>query len=62
MNGFIENGIAGPQLAGRFQDAASTAAGPIIWMPPFIIAGAVCLVGAPGRTGQTAEGGSLGGT
>jgi MFS transporter, OFA family, oxalate/formate antiporter len=39
-------GIAGPQLAGRFHDAASAAASPIIWMPPFIIAGAVCLVGA----------------
>lgn len=39
-------GIAGPQLAGLFKDAASGSAGPIIWMAPFLIAGAVCLLGA----------------
>ncbi len=39
-------GILGPQLAGLFKDAAVDATGPIIWMAPFIIAGAVCLLGA----------------
>jgi len=39
-------GIAGPQLAGFFKDAAAGSAEPIIWMAPFIIAGAACLVGA----------------
>jgi MFS family permease len=39
-------GIAGPQLAGLYKDASSAAAGPVIWMAPFLIAGAVCLLGA----------------
>ncbi len=39
-------GLAGPLLAGYFKDAAQGAADPGIWMTPFIIAGAVCLVGA----------------
>jgi len=39
-------GIAGPLLAGYFKDAAHGTAYPIMWMAPFIIAGAACLVGA----------------
>lgn len=39
-------GIAGPLLAGYFKDAAQGATYPIIWMTPFIIAGAACLIGA----------------
>ncbi|NJN82317.1 MAG: OFA family MFS transporter [Caldilineaceae bacterium] len=39
-------GIAGPQLASFFRDAASISAGPGIWMTPFLVAGAVCLLGA----------------
>jgi len=39
-------GIAGPQIAGYFKDAAEGALYPIHWMPPFIIAGVVCLIGA----------------
>ena len=39
-------GLAGPLLAGYFKDAAQGAADPGIWMTPFVIAGAVCLVGA----------------
>jgi MFS transporter, OFA family, oxalate/formate antiporter len=39
-------GIAGPQLAGWFKDAAAGASGPIFWMAPFIIAGGLCLLGA----------------
>jgi MFS family permease len=38
-------GIAGPQLAGYFKDAASATDGPSIWMTPFILAGAACLLG-----------------
>jgi len=41
--GFI---VAGPLLAGYFKDAAQGAAQPAVWMTPFIIAGAVCLLGA----------------
>jgi MFS family permease len=37
-------GIAGPLLAGYFKDAAAGAALPAVWMTPFIIAGAACLV------------------
>jgi MFS family permease len=39
-------GIAGPQIAGYFKDAAGGSPYPIHWMPAFIIAGVVCLVGA----------------
>ena len=39
-------GIAGPLLAGYFKDAAQLSADPSVWMTPFIIAGAVCLLGA----------------
>jgi MFS family permease len=39
-------GLAGPLLAGYFKDAAEGATQPIVWMTPFIIAGAVCLLGA----------------
>jgi MFS family permease len=39
-------GIAGPLLAGHFKDAAQGTAYPIVWMIPFIIAGAACLLGA----------------
>ncbi len=39
-------GIAGPQIAGFFKDAAGEAINPAHWMPPFIIAGIVCLLGA----------------
>ncbi|MES9945513.1 MAG: OFA family MFS transporter [Candidatus Thiodiazotropha sp.] len=39
-------GIAGPLLAGYFKDAAQGVAYPIIWMMPFVIAGAACLIGA----------------
>jgi len=39
-------GLAGPLLAGYFKDAAQGAAEPSAWMTPFIIAGAVCLLGA----------------
>lgn len=39
-------GIAGPQLAGLFKDAAEAGGAPKIWMTPFIIAGVTCLVGA----------------
>lgn len=38
-------GIAGPQLAGTFKDAAQGSSEPIIWMTPFIIAGVACLIG-----------------
>jgi MFS family permease len=38
-------GIAGPQIAGYFKDAAQGALYPAHWMPPFIIAGVVCLLG-----------------
>ena len=57
-------GLAGPLLAGYFKDAAQGAADPSAWMPPFIIAGAVCLLGAlimsatrrPGRVPVQEEG------
>lgn len=39
-------GIAGPQLAGRFKDAATGGAQPEVWMTPFLIAAAACLLGA----------------
>ncbi len=39
-------GLAGPLLAGYFKDTAQGAADPGVWMTPFIIAGAVCLLGA----------------
>ena len=39
-------GLAGPLLAGYFKDAAQGSAEPVVWMAPFIIAGAVCLLGA----------------
>ena len=38
-------GLAGPLLAGYFKDAAQGVAQPSVWMTPFIIAGAVCLLG-----------------
>jgi OFA family oxalate/formate antiporter-like MFS transporter len=39
-------GLTGPLLAGYFKDAAQGAAQPSVWMTPFIIASAVCLLGA----------------
>jgi MFS family permease len=39
-------GLAGPLLAGYFKDAAQGAAQPSAWMTPFLIAGALCLLGA----------------
>jgi MFS family permease len=39
-------GIAGPQIAGLFKDAASGADTPAAWLTPFIIAGIACLAGA----------------
>ena len=39
-------GLAGPLLAGYFKDAAQGSAQPEVWMTPFVIAGAVCLLGA----------------
>jgi MFS family permease len=39
-------GLAGPLLAGYFKDAAQGAAQPSAWMTPFVIAGALCLLGA----------------
>lgn len=39
-------GIAGPQLAGFYKDAAHGAGGPGVWMAPFLIAGVACLLGA----------------
>ncbi len=39
-------GIAGPQLAGYFKDAATASSGPIVWMTPFIVAGVACLIGS----------------
>ena len=39
-------GLAGPLLAGYFKDAAHGSGHPGAWMTPFIIAGAVCLLGA----------------
>ena len=39
-------GIAGPQIAGYFKDAAKGAMTPSAWLTPFIIAGIACLIGA----------------
>ncbi len=39
-------GITGPLLAGIFKDSAAAGAYPKVWMAPFIIAGAACLIGA----------------
>ena len=39
-------GIGGPLLAGYFKDTVQGTAHPIVWMTPFIIAGAACLLGA----------------
>jgi len=63
-------GLAGPLLAGYFKDAAQGMAQPSVWMTPFVIAGALCLLGAlvmsltsRPRTGQrpaaTSNGGKL---
>ncbi len=61
-------GIAGPQIAGYFKDAAQGALYPAHWMPPFIIAGTVCLLGAavmyfarfPGDRREVRENGPVG--
>ena len=37
-------GIAGPQIAGYFKDAAKGAETPAAWLTPFVIAGVVCLL------------------
>ena len=39
-------GIIGPQLAGFFKDSAKGSGSPEIWMTPFIVAGAACLLGS----------------
>ncbi|MBN2498121.1 MAG: OFA family MFS transporter [Deltaproteobacteria bacterium] len=39
-------GIAGPQIAGYFKDAAQGAADASAWLTPFMIAGAACIAGA----------------
>ena len=39
-------GIAGPQIAGLFKDAATGADTPVAWITPFIIAGIACIAGA----------------
>ncbi|PIF05073.1 MAG: MFS transporter [Draconibacterium sp.] len=39
-------GIAGPQIAGLFKDAAYGANDPSAWLTPFIIAGVACILGA----------------
>ena len=39
-------GIAGPQLAGWFKDAAENSSDPKVWMAPFIVAGVACLAGS----------------
>ena len=39
-------GIVGPLLAGVFKDSAVIAGYPKVWMAPFIIAGAACLLGS----------------
>jgi len=39
-------GIAGPQIAGLFKDAAKGAGTPDAWLTPFIIAGIACIAGA----------------
>jgi OFA family oxalate/formate antiporter-like MFS transporter len=38
-------GIAGPQIAGYFKDAAVGATDASLWMTPFVIAGVSCIVG-----------------
>ena len=38
-------GILGHQLAGVFKDSAGSAASPVVWMTPFIIAGVACILG-----------------
>jgi MFS family permease len=39
-------GIAGPQIAGAFKDAARDATDASAWLTPFLIAGAACVLGA----------------
>ena len=39
-------GIAGPQIAGYFKDAAKSATDASAWMMPFFIAGGACILGA----------------
>jgi len=39
-------GIAGPLLAGHFKDTVQGTPHPVVWMTPFIIAGAACLLGS----------------
>jgi MFS family permease len=39
-------GLVGPLLAGYFKDSAQGAIEPAVWMTPFVVAGAVCLLGA----------------
>jgi MFS transporter, OFA family, oxalate/formate antiporter len=39
-------GIAGPQIAGYFKDAAVGATDASAWLPPFVIAGVACVLGA----------------
>jgi len=39
-------GIAGPQIAGVFKDAAKGANDPSAWITPFVIAGVACIIGA----------------
>ncbi len=39
-------GIAGPFIAGYFKDSAHSSGDPSVWMIPFIIAGAACLIGS----------------
>ncbi|HRJ15822.1 MAG TPA: MFS transporter, partial [Saprospiraceae bacterium] len=39
-------GLMGPLLAGVFKDNAADGGSPVVWMAPFIIAGAACLIGA----------------
>ena len=38
--------LPGRSWPGMYKDASSASAGPVIWMAPFLIAGAVCLLGA----------------
>ena len=38
-------GIAGPQIAGHFKDAAKDVTDPSLWLTPFIIAAVGCLLG-----------------
>jgi len=39
-------GIIGPQIAGHFKDAAVGATDASAWLPPFVIAGIACALGA----------------